>query len=215
MKKLLFSSAGAAPATRRHVALRRWTKKWLWKQTFLKQISIRTMQSALEILVQQGITSQRKQLLQYVAERGGRFTCLKCQQDGTAHAGWGDFNQDNVSHHFKQKHRDITIYTPDQFQNARKRRHENQPPITSKFQKVEYEHSDGVQFAVDMLRKHPGMPLSYFDSPVFLLPWKDSKGVNAKNVIDAVMEADKKRSEFIKNWLEAKLMVAKALPATN
>ena len=168
------------------------------------------MPSALESLVQQGITSQRKQLLQYVAERGGRFSCLKCQQDGTAHAGWAEFNQDNVSHHFRQKHRDLTIYTPEQFQNARQRRHEDQPPITAKFQKVEYQNSDGVQFALDMLRKHPGMSLSYFDSPVFLQPWKDSKGVNSKNVIDAVLEADKKRSEIIKQNLKHKLVGGQA-----
>lgn len=166
------------------------------------------MPSALETLIRQGITSQRKQLQQYIAERGGRYICLKCQNEHIVHSGWAEFNQDNVSHHFKQKHKDLTIYSSEQFQNARKRRGDDQPAITAKFAKVE--GNKGVQCAVDMLRKHPGMTLSYFDSPVFLQPWEDSKGVSRKSVSLAVKEADMQRLEVIKQHLRNKLVGGQA-----
>ncbi len=166
------------------------------------------MPSALETLIRQGITSQRKQLQQYIAERGGRYICLKCQEERIAHSGWTDFNQDNVAHHFKQKHKDLTIYSSEQFQNARKRRADDQPAITAKFSKVE--GNKGVQCAVDMLRKHPGMTLSYFDSPVFLQPWEDSKGVSRKSVSLAVKEADMQRLDVIKQLLRNKLVGGQA-----
>ncbi len=124
------------------------------------------------------------------------------------HAGWAEFNQDNVLVHFKGKHKDVTIYTPEQFQNARKRRREDQPAIDQKFPKTE--SFKGVQSAVNMLRKHPGMPLSYFDSPVFLQPWEDSKGVSRKSVSQAVKENDKQRFEIIKQNLRNKLVGGQA-----
>ena len=136
--------------TWRRVALQRWTKKWLRKQSLPTQISLSTMSSALETLIQQGITSQRKQLQLHVTERDGRIICQKCAEQRVVHAGWTDFNQDNISNHFKVKHKDITIYTPEQFQNARKRRRRDQPAIDQKFLKIE--SIKGVQCAVNMLR---------------------------------------------------------------
>ena len=194
--------------TWRRVALQRWTKKWLRKQSLPTQISLSTMSSALETLIQQGITSQRKQLQLHVTERDGRIICQKCAEQRVVHAGWTDFNQDNISNHFKVKHKDITIYTPEQFQNARKRRRRDQPAIDQKFLKIE--SIKGVQCAVNMLRKHPGMPLSYFDSPVFLQPWEDSKGVSRKSVSQAVKEDDKQRFEIIKQNLRNKLVGGQA-----
>ena len=145
------------------------------------------MPSELETLVQQGITSQRKQLQLHIAQRDdSRIICQKCAEQRAVHAGWADFNQDNIYGHFKNKHKDVTIYTSEQFQNARKRRREDQPAIDQKFSKIE--NFKGVQCAVNMLRKHPGMPLSYFDSSVFLQPWADSKGVSRKSVSQAVKE---------------------------
>ena len=65
------------------------------------------------------------------------------------------------------------IYSPDQFSNARKRVHQqSQPTITAKFAKVE-KKGTGVDLAVEMLRKLPGMALSNFDSEHFLRPWAD------------------------------------------
>jgi hypothetical protein len=44
--------------------------------------------------------------------------------------------------------------------------------------------------AVAMLRKHPGLALSMFDSPAFLQPWSSSLGINRHSVRHAVIAAD-------------------------
>jgi hypothetical protein len=145
---------------------------------------------SLETLIQQGIRNQRRQLQTYVILQDNRHTCTICASHHVQHPGWSEFNQDNILGHFKTKHRDITIYSPDQFSNARKRVHQqSQPPITAKFAKAEKKAS-GVDFAVEMLRKLPGMALSNFDSEHFLRPWADSTGVSSKSVTRAILDAD-------------------------
>ena len=119
--------------------------------------------TTLEGLLQVGIKNQRQQLQQYVRARnsGGegvvastRFVCAVCESQSTPHAGWADFNQDNILGHFKSKHREISIYSSEQFSNARKRRQVSvQPSIASKFPKIE--KSTGVELAVQLMRKLP------------------------------------------------------------
>ena len=151
--------------------------------------------TTLEGLIQAGIKNQRRQLQQYVFARnsGGegvfastRFVCAVCESQSTPHAGWADFNQDNILGHYKSKHREISIYSSEQFSNARKRRQVSvQPSIASKFPKIE--KSTGVELAVQLMRKLPGTPLSHFDSPDFLRAWGDNaKGVNRKSVTKCV-----------------------------
>jgi len=163
--------------------------------------------TALSTLLHRGIKSQRKQLQEHVMLRGERFVCLQCEQEHTPHPGWAGpvLNTDNVFGHFKTKHKNVTIYTAEQFINARKRlRQHSQPTITSKFAKVE--SVKGVDQAVHLLRKHPGIPLRNFDSQAFLQPWADSKGVSTKSVTRAVMMADDEQFARLKTLCKCKLI---------
>ncbi len=120
------------------------------------QPQVMQVPTTLEGLIQVGITNQRRQLQQYVLARNSagegvvastRFVCTLCESQSAPHAGWVDFNQDNILGHFKMKHRDISIYSSEQFANARKRRLVSaQPSIDSKFAKIE--KSTGVELAV-------------------------------------------------------------------
>jgi len=47
-----------------------------------------------------------------------------------------------------------------------------------------------MKMAVAMLRKHPGLPLSLFDSPAFLQSWSSSQGINRYSVRRAVIASD-------------------------
>ena len=129
----------------------------------------------------------------------------------TPHPGWAGpvLNTGNVFSHFQTKHKNVTIYTSEQFTNARKRLlQHSQPTITSKFTKVE--SLKGVDQAVYLLRKHPGTPLSNFDSPHFLQPWADSKGVNRKSVARAVMIADDEQFARLKSLCKCQLIGGQA-----
>ena len=137
--------------------------------------------------------------------------CLRCEEEHTPHLGWAGpvLNHDNVLGHFKTKHKNVTIYTSQQFENARKRLLEHlQPTISSKFQKVEC--FKGVDQAVQLLRRHPGTPLSNFDSSDFLRPWADSKGVNRKAVTRAVVIADDEQFARLKVLCERQLIGGQA-----
>ena len=130
--------------------------------------------TTLESLVREGIKNQRRQLQRYVVARDSRFVCTVCESQQVQHPGWSgpEFNQDNVLGHFKTKHREITIYSHEQFDNARKRVLQvSQPAITTKFPKIE--KTTGVDQAVQLMRKLPGTPLSNFDSEDFKRPWAD------------------------------------------
>jgi hypothetical protein len=167
--------------------------------------------TALSSLIQRGIKSQRRQLHEHVILRGERFVCLQCEEEHTPHPGWAGpaLHHDNVLGHFKTKHKNVTIYTSQQFENARKRLLEHlQPTISSKFPKVEC--FKGVDQAVQLLRRHPGTPLSNFDSSDFLRPWADSKGVNRKAVSRAVVIADDEQFARLKILCERKLIGGQA-----
>ena len=167
--------------------------------------------TALSSLIQRGIKSQRRQLQEHVILRGERFVCLQCEEEHAPHSGWAGpvLNTDNVLGHFKTKHKNVTIYTSEQFVNARKRLLEHlQPTISSKFPKVEC--LKGVDQAVQLLRRHPGTPLSNFDSSDFLRPWADSKGVNRKAVNRAVVIADAEQFARLKVHCERQLIGGQA-----
>ncbi len=123
--------------------------------------------ATLEALLREGIKNQRRQLQRYVVARDSRFVCTLCESQQLQHPGWAgpEFNQDNILGHFKTKHREITIYSHEQFCNAKKRAQQaSQPEITSKFAKIE--KTTGVDQAVQLMRKLPGTPLSNFDLKV-------------------------------------------------
>ena len=167
--------------------------------------------TTLESLLREGIKNQRRQLQRYVVARDSRFVCTVCESQQVQHPGWSgpEFNQDNVLGHFKTKHREITIYSHEQFDNARKRVLQvSQPAITTKFPKIE--KTTGVDQAVQLMRKLPGTPLSNFDSEDFKRPWADSKGVNSKTVKRAILDADTECFAHLKKRCHGKLVGGQA-----
>jgi hypothetical protein len=68
---------------------------------------------------------------------------------------------------------------------------ESQVPITGFFKSPK---SNAVlELAVQMISRHPGLPLSLFSSQAFLAPWACRVGVSQESVRAAVMDADKER----------------------
>ncbi len=82
---------------------------------------------------------------------------------------------------------------------------QSQPSITTLFQKVE-KGTTGLDLAVAMMTKLPGMALSNFDSDHFKRPWADSKGVNRKSVTRAILNADAEHFTRLKKRIKGKLV---------
>jgi hypothetical protein len=76
----------------------------------------------LRDLLRKGIKNPSEQLQEHVILRGERFECLQCEQDDTPHSGWDGPVLDRILmdalHHFKTNHKNVTIYTPNQFRDA-------------------------------------------------------------------------------------------------
>jgi hypothetical protein len=153
-------------------------------------------------LVRAGVSCQRQHLQRFIVERDGRIHCVCCEEKRVPHSGWSYYNQDNVFSHFQQHHPDVEVYPAQDYVEAaaafkRERELATQPPITLKFHKVE--SKPGVDQALRILEKHPGLPLHLFGSPVFLAPWSDRKGVNADSITTAVVQEDAKNMQHIRD----------------
>jgi hypothetical protein len=158
--------------------------------------------TGLNGLVRAGVSCQRQHLQRFLVERDGRIHCICCEEKKVPHSGWSSYHQDNVYSHFQQHHPDVEVYPAQDYVAAaaafkRERELATQPPITLKFHKVE--SKPGVDQALRILEKHPGLPLHVFGSPVFLAPWSDRKGVNADSITTAVIQEDAKNMQHIRD----------------
>jgi hypothetical protein len=156
--------------------------------------------TGLNGLVRAGVSCQRQHLQRFLVERDGRIHFVCCEENRVPHSGWSSYNQDNVYSYFQQHHPDVEVYPAQDYVAAaaafkRERELATQPPITLKFQKVE--SKPGVDQALRILEKHPGLPLHLFGSPVFLAPWSDRKGVNADSITTAVVQEDAKNMQRV------------------
>ena len=118
--------------------------------------------TGLNGLVRAGVSCQRQHLQRFIVERDGRIHCVCCEEDRVPHSGWSSYHQDNVYSHFQQHHPDVEVYPAQDYVAAaaafkRQRELATQPPITLKFHKVE--SKAGVDQALRILEKHPGLPL--------------------------------------------------------
>jgi hypothetical protein len=88
-----------------------------------------------------------------------------------------------------RKH-DISL--PDVAELKRQRTSSDQPSIRAALAasadktKTDSSSVTNLKMAVAMLRKHPGLALSVFDSPAFLQPWSSSLGINRHSVRHAI-----------------------------
>ena len=94
--------------------------------------------------------------------------------------------------HLEKHHPDVKIPTTTTLR-AQKHEREGGQPITMFYKSSKAESSSGLEMAVEMLTRHPGLPLSMFSSKAFLAPWSCRIGVSQESVRAAVIDVDKKR----------------------
>lgn len=142
-------------------------------------------------------TSQSKVILKHFTTLvNGDRQCNMCQQALKVKVFSASTSSSSLGWHLR-KH-NITIPDAEELKDLKKQRmtSPSQPSIREALAGVVDKKPDSLsatnlKMAVSMLRKHPGLPLSLFDSPAFLKPWSSFVGINRHSVRRAVLAADK------------------------
>jgi hypothetical protein len=161
----------------------------------------------LQRLLDEGIDSQRAHIEQkYIISKEGRFFCVLCENANAKHGGWCAFNQDNIASHIWTNHTDQELFTSQEYRACKRQRDMSQQLPVTHFFKTQESCKTGLQYAIRMIKKHPAMPLKFFDSKEFLAPWVARAGVTRESVTTAILLHDREMLTDLKQHIHNRLV---------
>ena len=120
-----------------------------------------------------------------------RYACKLCASE-SKDKFYVNASTDTLKQHLEKNHQDVKIPTTCALRAQKHQREVGEThPITMFFKSPKTDPN--MEKAVQMLARHPGLPLSLFSSQAFLAPWTCRVGVSQESVRAAVIDADKER----------------------